>query len=98
MVANGPILVTGAAGQSGAVARRWNGLLWSGFLLVLAAPVSYLTLLVRFPATRDVPWAPLPIYGAGLASIAIGVRRAFREPGVYRGRIAGPTLLGLGVV
>ena len=77
--------------------RRWNALLWSGLLLVLAAPVSYLFFFVRFPATRDIPWAPLPILGAGLASVAIGLRRAFREPGLYRGRVAGPILMVVGV-
>ena len=76
--------------------RRRNALLWAGFLLVLAAPASYLFFFVRYPVTRDVPWAPLPIFAAGLLLIAVGVRRAFREPPVYRGRIAGPILLGLG--
>jgi hypothetical protein len=77
--------------------RRWNASLWAGFLLVLAAPVTYLTLFVRFPATRDFPWATLLIFGAGLASIAVGLRRAFREPRMYRGRIAAPVVMTLGV-
>ncbi len=77
--------------------RRGNVLLWSGSLLVLAAPFSYFAFFVRFPATRDVPWAPLPIFAAGLISIAIGVRRAFRQPGRYRGRIGGPILMILGI-
>lgn len=35
--------------------RRWNAWIWVGFLVILAAPVSYLTLFIRYPATRDVP-------------------------------------------
>jgi hypothetical protein len=76
--------------------RSWNLLIWIGFLLVLAAPFSYLFFFVRFPVTRDVPWAPLPIFGAGLVAIAIGMRRAFHDPALHRGRIAGPILMILG--
>jgi len=77
--------------------RRWNIEVWAGFLIVLSAIVTYVLVFVRFPSTRDVPWATLLIFGAGLALIVRGVRRAFREPQAYRGRIAGPILLGLGV-
>ena len=77
--------------------RRWNVLLWAGFLVVLVAPVSYFTVFVRYPATRDVPWAPLPIFAAGLALIGLGLKRAFRNPAVYRGRVAGSILMVLGV-
>ena len=79
------------------VKRSWNALLWIGFLLVVAAPVSYFLFFVRFPVTRDVPWAPLPMFAAGLAAIALGAKRALREPWMYRGRIAGPILMVLGV-
>lgn len=76
--------------------RRWNVSIWAGFLLVLSALVTHVTVFVRFPATRDVPWATFLIFGAGLALTAAGVRRAYREPLVYRGRVAGPILMGLG--
>jgi len=77
--------------------RRWNISVWAGFLVVLLALVTYLTIFIRFPATRDVPWATLLIFVAGLALIARGLRRAYREPQLYRGRIAGSILMGLGV-
>ena len=77
--------------------RRWNAALWVGFLVVLAAPATYLTVFVRFPATRDVPWATLLIFIAGLVLIGRGLRRAFREPRLYRGKIAGTILMTLGV-
>jgi len=77
--------------------RRWNVSLWAGFLVVLSAPVTYLSFFVRFPATRDVPWATLLIFAAGLALIARGLGRAYREPLLYRGKIAGAILLTLGV-
>lgn len=77
--------------------RRWNLSLWVGFLVVLAAPLAYLTVFIRFPATRDFPWAPLLIFGVGLALIGHGLKRAYREPQAYRGKIAGPILVTLAV-
>jgi hypothetical protein len=77
--------------------RRWNASLWVGFLVVLAAPATYVTVFVRFPATRDFPWATLLIFCAGLVLIARGLRRAFREPQLYRGKVAGTILMTLGV-
>jgi hypothetical protein len=77
--------------------RRWNLSIWAGFLIVLAAPVTYLTVFVRFPATRDVPWATFLMFALGIGLSARGLRRAIREPRVYRGRIAGSILLSLGV-
>jgi hypothetical protein len=76
--------------------RRWNVSIWAGFLIVLAALVIYMTVFVRFPATRDAPWATLLILGAGLALLARGLARAYRAPQLYRGRIAGTILMGLG--
>jgi hypothetical protein len=78
--------------------RRRNLLIWIGFLLVLAAPVTYLLVFVRYPATRDVPWPTLLLFGAGLLLVAFGLRRAFREPEVWRGRIAGSIVFVLSVL
>jgi hypothetical protein len=44
---------------------RWNWATWAGFLLSILAFVSYFTILVQFPITRNVPWVnflsePLP--------------------------------------
>jgi hypothetical protein len=77
--------------------RRWNVSMWVGFLLVLSAIVTYITIFIRFPATRDFPWATLLIFGAGLTLTARGLGRAYREPQTYRGKIAGPILLSLGI-
>lgn len=78
--------------------RRWNLSVWAGFVVVLSALFTYLPLFVRFPATRDFPWATLLIFGAGLALMARGLKRAYREPQLYRGKIAGSILMSLGVV
>ena len=78
--------------------RRWNMAVWAGFLVILAAFLTYVPVFARFPATRDFPWANLLMFGAGLALLTLGLRRAYREPLSYRGRVSGPILLSLGVV
>ncbi len=74
--------------------RRWNWHLWAGFVLCSAGFASYFLLFVRFPVTRDLPWANFLLFGAGIAFLCVGLKRAFGEPGQYRGKIAG-SILGL---
>jgi hypothetical protein len=78
--------------------RRWNLLLWAGFLLVLAGLLSYIPLFTLFPVTRDFPWANLLLFIAGGVLLSAGLLRAFRQPELYRGRILGPILATLSVV
>ena len=77
--------------------RRWNLLLWAGFLLVLAGLLSYIPLFALFPITRDFPWANLLLFIAGGVLLSAGLIRAFRQPELYRGRILGPILATLSV-
>ncbi len=72
--------------------RRLNIALYAGFLLTLAAAVGYFTVLVQFPATRDVPWVPLLLFAAALFLFWRGISRAFGRSLEYRGKIAGPIL------
>ena len=74
---------------------RWNISIWSGFLVVLLAGVFYLPLVELLPSSAE--WVTLLIFCAGLIVIARGIVRAFRDPGTYRGRIAGPVLMALGL-
>lgn len=78
--------------------RRSNISIWAGFLVVLCAVLTYIPLFVRFPATRDFPWPTLLIFGIGLALMTRGLVRAYRDPQLYRGKIFGPILTGLGVL
>lgn len=70
--------------------RNWS--LWVGFLLCLAASVSYLAVFDKFAVTRDVPWASFLIFGVGGVFLLLGLRRAFGTPERYKGKIAGPVL------
>ena len=72
--------------------RRRNWHIWSGFLVCLVGSGSYFLVFARFPVTRDVPWVNFLLFGTGVAFLFVGLRRAFRRPQQYRGKIAGPTL------
>jgi hypothetical protein len=80
--------------------RRFNWPIWAGFLLSLIAFVSYFTVFIWFPVTRDFPWANLLLFAMAAALLLAGVRRAF-GPNRSRPRlskIAGGVLTALSVV
>lgn len=74
------------------MATQRNFLPLAGFLVCLVGFFSYFFLFVRFPVTRDVPWASWLLFAAGLALLGAGIARAFRRPEIYRGRVLGPVL------
>ena len=64
-------------------------MLWAGFAAALAATFSYLPLFIRFPLTRDFPWANLLLFAVAGYFLARGMHRAFASPGQYRGKVGG---------
>lgn len=80
------------------VERRRNLLPYAGFLVTLLAFLSYFAFFARFPATRDFPWVNLLLFAGGLVLLALGLRRAFRLPDRYRGRISSVLLSALSVL
>jgi hypothetical protein len=68
--------------------RKWNWPIWVGFVLVLGGLFSY-EFFVRFPITRDFPWANLLLFGVGGALLIVGLFRAFGRPQLYRCKIFG---------
>ncbi len=68
--------------------RKWNWLIWVGFVIVLAGLFSY-AFFARFPITRDFPWVNLLLFGIGAAFLMVGLFRAFGRPRLYRGKIFG---------
>jgi AhpC/TSA family len=69
--------------------QHWNLSLWLGFLFALAGLFSY-ELFSQFAITRDFPWANLSLFAIGGILLVLGLVRAFGNPRVYRGKIAGP--------
>lgn len=78
--------------------KRLNWPLWAGFLVSIIAFFSFFAFFVNFPITRDFPWANLLLFGLAAILLLIGLRRAYREPTLYRGKIFGPILTVLSVV
>jgi len=78
--------------------RRWNLAIEAGFLITVAAFLSYFFVFVRFPITRDFPWVNLLLFAAGLGLAGLGVARAFRRPELYRGKVRGPVWAVLGAL
>jgi hypothetical protein len=68
--------------------RKWNWPIWVGFLVAVAGVFSY-EFFVRYPITRDFPWANLLLFGIGTALLIVGLFRAFGRPQLYRGKIFG---------
>lgn len=66
-------------------------MLWVGFLVVVVALFSY-EFFVRFPITRDFPWANLSLFAIGGVLLVMGLVRAYGQPSKYRGKIFGPIL------
>ncbi len=75
--------------------RSWNALTWGGFAVVLVAAVSYIPIFVRFPVTRDIPWANLLLFLAGGWMLAAGLKRAYGAPERYGGKVSGAVLSAL---
>ena len=68
--------------------RKWNWPLWIGFIVAVGGLFSY-EFFVRFPITRDFPWANLLLFGIGALLLIVGLFRAFGRPQLYRGKIFG---------
>lgn len=75
--------------------RRRNILVWIGFAIVIASLVSYIPVFAVFPVTRDIPWVNYLLFLVGGVLLAAGVRRAFRDPEHYRGKMSGSILAAL---
>jgi hypothetical protein len=80
--------------------RKRNFLPLAGFLVCVVAFISYFAVLANVPVTRDVPWLSWLVFALGLGLLGAGIVRAFRQPEIYKGRIAGPVFgaLSLAVV
>lgn len=70
--------------------RHRNFLPLAGFLVCVAAFLSYFLYFSRFVVTRDVPWTGWVLLLAGLGLVGAGIARAFRQPERYRGKVMGP--------
>jgi len=78
--------------------RRRNLLVWVGFGVVLAGFLSYIPLFISYEPTRDSPWANFLLFALGAALIGVGLKRAYGQPEVYRGKVGGTVLAVLSLL
>ena len=77
--------------------KRRNHALWLGLLFTVLGPVSNGLYFLGFPANAVV-WITLMLPAVGLVFLVIGVRRAFGQSRVYRGKIWGSIAAGFSVL
>ena len=77
--------------------RSFNWPVWAGLLFSVVAFVSYFFVFVRFPVTRDFPWASLLLFAVAAALLVVGVRRAFAPERRMGSKVAGLVAATLGV-
>jgi hypothetical protein len=83
--------------NTGPAKRRPNTPLWIGFLIAIFAFLSYIPIFAKYPITRDMPWVNFLLFALALVFLLVGLRRAFAQSNLYRGKIAGPILTTISV-
>jgi hypothetical protein len=78
--------------------RKINWLLWAALLLCLLTLFSFPIFFVRFPLTRDFPWANIALGVIALVLLIAGVRRAFGAGRSRWSKTAGVVVSLLGVL
>lgn len=69
--------------------RRRNSALWAGAIVTLLGVLSNFLYFFTNKAVSIFPWLTLLISAAGLILLFVGLKRAFGQPQVFRGKIAG---------
>ncbi len=80
--------------------RRINWPLWVGLLLTVAAFMSFFFIFVRFPITRDFPWANFVLFAIAAVLLFLGLRRGFApdRPHPLRSKIVSVLVTVVGVL
>lgn len=78
--------------------KRFNWLTWTGFLLSLFAFLSYYSIFIWFPITRDFPWANLLLFAAAMILLLSGLRRGFARDRSRRSKLVTAAATALGVL
>jgi hypothetical protein len=79
-------------------ARRSNTALWTGALLVLAGVLSNFFVFWNIPGETVWPWVSLLLPLIGVVLLLVGLRRAFGQPQIFRGKISGSIITVIAVL
>ena len=69
--------------------RRRNGALWLGLILAIVSLLSQMLFFVKVPGQNALPWLSLALATVAVILVLVGVKRAFFQPQLYRGKVAG---------
>jgi hypothetical protein len=72
--------------------RRRNWAPWFGLLLALIAMLSNAGFFLGLPGQRAIPRLSIALAIAALVCVAVGIKRAFRQPQIYGGKVSSSIL------
>ena len=84
-----PVMNASTASTSVLNERRRNSAVWLGLILAIAALLSQGLFFVKVPGQNALPWLSLVLATVAVILVFVGVKRAFFEPKLYRGKVAG---------
>jgi len=67
--------------------NRQNWAVWVGFLLALGALLCNVVFFVNLPGRQAIAWLSMLLSVVALIFLGLGLKRAFEQPPVYRGKI-----------
>jgi len=69
--------------------RRSNSAVWLGLILAVVSLLSQGLFFLKVPGQNALPWLSLALATVAVILVLIGVKRAFFESQLYRGKVAG---------
>lgn len=78
--------------------RRRNSAVWLGLVLAIAALLSQGLFFLKVPGQNTLPWLSLALAAVAVVLVLVGVKRAFFEPKLYRGKVAGSIITVISVL
>ena len=69
--------------------RRSNSAVWLGLILAVVSLLSHGLFFLKVPGQNALPWLSLVLATVAVILVLIGVKRAFFESQLYRGKVAG---------
>jgi hypothetical protein len=78
--------------------RRRNSALWLGLILAIVALLSQGLFFLKVPGQNALPWISLALATAAVILVLVGVKRAFFQPQLYRGKIAGSIITVISIL
>ena len=76
------------ASTSAVKERRNNSAVWLGLILAVVSLLSQGLFFLKVPGQNALPWLSLALATVAVILVLVGVKRAFFEPQLYRGKVA----------